>query len=114
MRISDWSSDVCSSDLDRGGAGRGAGCAQELQGGCRSRYRCTLEGSPWRRGTMVRHARPRDQAARRCPVSTLRRFLRKDRKSVGSVKRVSVRVVSGGHSLIKKKTQNRIIRNYTS
>src|SRR3546814_17685539 len=77
MRISDWSSDVCSADLDEiSGAGRAQ--PGELFGSGDRR---------WRRGAV----------AIALAVGT------KDRKSVVSGKGVSVRVALGGRRLIKKK-----------
>src|SRR3546814_12742119 len=103
MRISDWSSDVCSSDLDGavGGARpvlpgershpadhpgrpRGPGGVRSLRGPCADRR---LAG--------------RDGAARRSGQQPARR----DRKSAVEGKGVSVRVVLGGRRFIKKKTR---------
>src|SRR3546814_18537365 len=88
LRISDWSSDVCSSDLDRSGSARFPGA------------------SP------VRPAPPRI-AARRITLMTdddtphgLGRGLTtygEDRKSVVQGKSVSVRVDIGGRRIIKNK-----------
>src|SRR3546814_15321925 len=82
MRISDWSSDVCSSDLARGAPN---------YGGTRS----------WRH--REHQLRRRDQSA-----GGLEPLLRdqgggaEDRKSVVSGKSVSVRVDLGGRRIIKK------------
>src|SRR3546814_19730221 len=80
MRISDWSSDVCSSDLSRAGAGRssfaatqatrktgdGDGGGSMTDGGAASRsamtvqrphfcnWRCHSFGGPWRSATWLR------------------------------------------------------------
>src|SRR3546814_18793076 len=74
MRISDWSSDVCSSDLR---------AVRRADGGLRA----PAEGpaAPWR-----------------APLSSP---VRRDRKSVGEGKSVSVRVDLGGRRLIKKNRQ---------
>src|SRR3546814_18727211 len=99
MRISDWSSDVCSSDLGEGaheeavcglpGRGQEAWLPQMLQG---VPFRVT-----WR--------------ARLCAVQGNRRVARadrrpdvpRDRKSVGQGKRGSVRVDLGGRRLSTQK-----------
>src|SRR3546814_18377766 len=95
MRISDWSSDVCSSDLgkcekQRGNAERGEKargqplekkhelCKRTLQRDATCKCRVGLEG-PFRRQAHT------------------------DRKSVVSGKSVSVRVDLGGRRIIKKK-----------
>src|SRR3546814_17953251 len=90
MRISDWSSDVCSSDLCRlqGGAG---GAVEDVGTGTRAprNYRqCGLPRS---------HRHP---ALRR--VSRRLRQPRADRKSVVKGKGATVSVVLGGRSIIKK------------
>src|SRR3546814_12188179 len=85
MRISDWSSDVCSSDLAsvparRGGRALDHGRVRLRRAGRRLRDRLepdAAEEEPRRRG---------------------------DRKSVVSGKSVSVRVDLGGRRIIKKKT----------
>src|SRR3546814_5237238 len=82
MRISDWSSDVCSSDLP-----------------CRGR----AGGDAARAGT-VRQARPDADALaqRRQRRQGTGRRPRADRKSVVEGKGVSVRVERGGRRIIKK------------
>src|SRR3546814_18003094 len=113
MRISDWSSDVCSSDLllapdlavaeagqadglrrrkqpdpaDTHCSGRRAGCIRASRG-CGSDY---PDNSEVRRPQAHDPHRPTEAADGA------------DRKSVGSGKRVSVRVVTGGRRFIKKK-----------
>src|SRR3546814_21190056 len=109
MRISDWSSDVCSSDLRtvgipsrprRDNAPKGVGSSRRhhrskcpkrrrLQGLSPARY--PYYGAPSTRG---RHT-----------WSWPFRILFRDRKSVVQGKSVSVRVDLGGSRLIKKKTQ---------
>src|SRR3546814_20152700 len=88
MRISDWSSDVCSSDL--GGKLR----RQIILGQRRAHPRIMVErrGKVRRRGEMAQ---------------------RVDRKSVVSGKSVSVRVDLGGRSIIKKKTLENTTASYT-
>src|SRR3546814_16728985 len=93
MRISDWSSDVCSSDLERD-AGN---CGQYDEPGS---HRAKSSGD-----TLT----PRWPAAapgRDTTVSSPRRsqgVTRADRKSVVEGKGVSVRVDIGGRRIIKKK-----------
>src|SRR3546814_16060006 len=91
MRISDWSSDVCSSDLlwRPSGAGRGRHRDAEDLRGAGHRLACS------RRGTALPG---RAAAFRRSPAGR-----RGDRKSVVSGKSVSVRVDLGGRSSLKKK-----------
>src|SRR3546814_7014712 len=81
MRISDWSSDVCSSDL-----ARPAERHDDLEKGAER------PGAVDRRRLLQRHRQPRQEAAQH-PA----------RKSVVSGKSVSVRVDLGGHRIIKKK-----------
>src|SRR3546814_20653420 len=95
MRISDWSSDVCSSDLSPG-----------IPKDCLAR----LSSGP----ASCRSMKP-NRCARRCATSTLRSWtrwppdggacrakLRGDRKSLVQGKSVSVRVVFGGRRILKK------------
>src|SRR3546814_19006739 len=86
MRISDWSSDVCSSDL--GGGVRGPAHVRESS--------IFHSDRRWtgRRGTWLESVRRSTPSAP--PL---------DRKSVVWGKSVSVRVDLGGRSSIKKKTQ---------
>src|SRR3546814_13028239 len=114
MRISDWSSDVCSSDLSpeytaadhAAGASVGATLVQLLPGLTRLDYRdvtrldCPIFLVAGRRAFQT----PAQIAAAwfaklRAPAN---RPL--DRKTVGSGKSGSVRLVLGGSSIIKKKT----------
>src|SRR3546814_13411362 len=100
MRISDWSSDVCSSDLSRAaGAGgrRGPDLALEFPVGAgidEGRFRhCFREQlRPQAGGTGAARADPADRG---------------DRKSVVEGKSVSVRVDLGGRRIINKKKNNR-------
>src|SRR3546814_11608389 len=99
MRISDWSSDVCSSDLFR--------APRRL---CRlSRNSCFANSSPKsipmdrgdRRSTLGARRRPsggREQNRGKASCS-----IERDRKSVVQGKSVSVRVDLGGRRIIKKK-----------
>src|SRR3546814_11433221 len=88
MRISDWSSDVCSSDLL---AGEARYLCPSRPPGCRSPGLAANAPASARRG--AGEADPRRQ-----PQSG-------DRKSVGQGKSVSVRVDLGGRRIIKKKTK---------
>src|SRR3546814_11447761 len=115
MRISDWSSDVCSSDL-----------FFNIPPPAASHFRSTIRGMLWRTHsrkiittpTMKAKARqlctylpasviaekisgPRIGRSTRRPERTFRPV--RDRKSVGEGKRGSVRVYTGGSSVNKKK-----------
>src|SRR3546814_15926723 len=110
MRISDWSSDVCSSDLACG-AGAGA-CAARGGTAVHGRHRqSAARGGACGKGRIRPHRLSRDDGrpgqdaapqgawraaggARQCGT---------ERKSVGSGKRVSVRVNLGGRRSFKKK-----------
>src|SRR3546814_17280668 len=108
MRISDWSSDVCSSDLSAyapvrafSSAGQGSAPADAaLQQKRRMSRRTPLKRPPHRR-------RPRPRTVDRIggPVERQRReaVAGADRKSVVWGKSVSVRVALGGRRMIKKK-----------
>src|SRR3546814_17959543 len=96
MRISDWSSDVCSSDLRIVGVRRGS---------------VVVHGADMDRWTLAEG----DRLILRVDAATLltwreqgrfRIGIGRDRKSVVSGKRVSVRVDPGGSSIIKKKNKN--------
>src|SRR3546814_19388762 len=96
MRISDWSSDVCSSDLLR----HDAIVAREVE----ARVRIARDADE------ARHQRIAERTG-----DIDRRFLAveraiADRKSVVSGKSVSVRVDLGGRRIIKKKKQNKRTR----
>src|SRR3546814_12271009 len=88
MRISDWSSDVCSSDLQwhRSQSLRRRGCGNRNG---QSRIRIFRRIEEQGRHLDLRSARPMA-----------------DRKSVVSGKSVSVRVDTGGRRILKKKTTN--------
>src|SRR3546814_18643439 len=96
MRIRDWSSDVCSSDLGEVQEGVGP---DELRVVDAAGARRHADRRVRRRAAERHDVRVGDDVAVR---------LEEDRKSVGSGKRVSVRVDLGGRRLITKKnnTQN--------
>src|SRR3546814_18576639 len=106
MRISDWSSDVCSSDLpDRGHRGTFSGAMSTTI--CRVRsMACRKRGLL--RGRRV--AAPQESAERHQRRDAVAEDLeggeQRDRKSVVKGKRVSVRVDLGGRRLMKKKKKN--------
>src|SRR3546814_20434288 len=101
MRISDWSSDVCSSDLS-GGAVR-AVHGQSHQPG-RGGPRVGAEPAVQPAGEDVSGEPPHGRAAHHhFPLRS-----REDRKSVVSGKRVSVRVAIGGQRYLKKKITTNI------
>src|SRR3546814_11783193 len=94
MRISDWSSDVCSSDLSRrtsAGLERKA-CSMT---GPLNRARIGVVGAG-RVGAVL-------ASALRSVGHEIVAVAGEDRKSVGAGKRVSVRVDPGGRRTIKKK-----------
>src|SRR3546814_19128802 len=93
MRISDWSSDVCSSDLGaRQPALRQLERKRRRALGGRTRRQCRGISAQAAARSRYLHGR------RRCPA------FGRDRKSVVSGKSVSVRVDLGGRRIIKKKT----------
>src|SRR3546814_20994048 len=106
MRISDWSSDVCSSDLrtkktKAGEATSGNGRLEQTRKADQKKAAVfTKAKATW--SSIIRLRRPHHQQKEG------------DRKSVGEGKRVSVRVDRGGSRIIKenknnhkKKTDNR-------
>src|SRR3546814_19344288 len=128
MRISDWSSDVCSSDLPVGGRRCGSSCVHPRTSGKAAGHRGRAgPHSLWRlgkgreRGRVTCNRGCRRGAGRRCEPD--RRAVRsdhrssgclarpngletaqtKDRKGVGEGKSASVRVVPGGRRSHKKK-----------
>src|SRR3546814_18449833 len=128
MRISDWSSDVCSSDLWRGRNRiklRGRNCfhaegAAGRKGTVRTpRLSWSGCGKPVPEATWIARqskqddlrTAPRADAPARADAAARRRYHRhpgrtprhSDRKSVVSGTRVSVRVVCGGHHTMTKK-----------
>src|SRR3546814_20342494 len=97
MRISDWSSDVCSSDLPSRTARASAGKERPLRAGRRGDEHLDVRGrqpdDPGREGMGARNVdRPRHPLL--------------DRKSVVEGKSVSVRVDLGGRRRIKNKKYN--------
>src|SRR3546814_15110223 len=108
MRISDWSSDVCSSDLSRPAVEQRA--AQIGGDGIvgEGTMRPCVDVDPRRRGRV--HRAGAHDARRHASVGRIGdrrptddRALGDDRKSVEWGKRVSVRVDLGGRRIIKKK-----------
>src|SRR3546814_11382025 len=111
MRISDWSSDVCSSDLAGADPQRAGGIESGALGESRDRdmprrlglghrrfatgedFR-RIGGEDLRRALAVEAAEPQEGAVEG-----------EDRKSDVSGKSVSVRVALGGRSILKKKTK---------
>src|SRR3546814_16622784 len=104
MRISDWSSDVCSSDLDREGMIKMPLNLDPRQG---TDWRATLNAALDRLNSLAREAeRLRADTGRHIrPILLVQvaRTGREDRKSVASGKSVSVRVDLGGGRVIQKK-----------
>src|SRR3546814_15494844 len=99
VRISDWSSDVCSSDLPRRAARR---VIRPRRRDCCGSPRRLRARHPVRR----RATDPRYRAASAArPVRVLRAT---DRKSVGWGKSVSVRVDLGGSRIMKKKERVKV------
>src|SRR3546814_20632372 len=102
MRISDWSSDVCSSDLPTAEADGGS--IADLLGAAGARTYQTVGGAA------------RDFAQNTYDFSAdilntpayLYEAMVGDRKSVASGKRVSVRVELGGRRIIKKKDDRHV------
>src|SRR3546814_11449897 len=99
MRISDWSSDVCSSDLLAHGGGQ-AECGQ-VAGAAPAQLR--IVGNLVSRGGLVEQQRFDVQAVMAEHVGERRKRLRVDRKSVVEGKSVSVRVDLGGRRIINQK-----------
>src|SRR3546814_19913004 len=93
MRISDWSSDVCSSDLTRPSSSKT----------CRESRRSQRD-SPIRSRSIVRRARDSFTLVSPEFVRFLCYLLRSEERRVG--KSVSVRVDLGGRRIIKKKINN--------
>src|SRR3546814_17976446 len=109
MRISDWSSDVCSSDLLRAARLRSHGawlCQKPLAhlstSGC-ARRPCPKGRVRYHGGVL--------QAARSARYRARSRRTAGDRKSVVAGKSVSVRVDLGGRRIIKKKKNTIHINN---
>src|SRR3546814_17780283 len=119
MRISDWSSDVCSSDLQggmvaepvahgsqcrrQGGFGakprlQGAGLQQAVAQTAQIARATAIQAEPRQRAGEIGHALQRTTDIVAQPHTV------EDRKSVVSGKSVSVRVDLGGRRIIQKKT----------
>src|SRR3546814_19753885 len=99
MRISDWSSDVCSSDLAAARHGSRAGAARSKNPSPRrARGAPSCPGGNWSPPHGARRGRTRKEpgGSRSTPPS------RGDRKRVEKGKRVSVRVDLGGRRYVKK------------
>src|SRR3546814_19612140 len=132
MRISDWSSDVCSSDLRAGGddgtQSYGADAPLRLPAAARVRAEGFLtmpgilwlasypkSGNTWMRAFLANlildhpEPLPLKRMGEVCPSEPtelwFRPFTKKDRKSVVSGKGVSVSVDLGGGGIIKKKNK---------
>src|SRR3546814_11507404 len=107
MRISDWSSDVCSSDLQRDILLVAAADADRT--GIDSAMPCVDDDDALARLATLRSRRRRHRRHRRRDPAMRDHGL--DRKSVGSGKSVSIRVSLGGRRIIKKqkKYHNRIL-----
>src|SRR3546814_14458679 len=100
MRISDWSSDVCSSDL-RGADARSRGCRAMVTvhlHPCEPREPFREEGPP----SPLRRSAQAQAVGSGVPVQRLAEHLRSEERRVG--KSVSVRLDLGGRRIIKKKT----------
>src|SRR3546814_11527069 len=102
MRISDWSSDVCSSDL----------CGEAVTFDAHSRIKAEFLWDPWKFTTQEAMIDDADKAVElvrreilRCVAARLTPDV--DRKSVVKGKSVSVRVDLGGRCIIKTKIQQR-------
>src|SRR3546814_11783211 len=103
MRISDWSSDVCSSDLVEGGEPAAQHVIETLVG-ARTVERPEI-------GDLLDDADQRDVARRigTDMAGVARIEIAPDRKSVVLGKRVSVRVDLGGRRIINKKIIKHIV-----
>src|SRR3546814_15682791 len=97
MRISDWSSDVCSSDLRHGGGGRGQGPRRRHpgRGPCRRHRRFAADV-----GEISGHALGNGPFRSQSGVDPQR----SEERRVG--KECAVRVDLGGRRIIQKKTRN--------
>src|SRR3546814_10962342 len=104
MRISDWSSDVCSSDLIAMMAAKGRGRPDQILGSAGRSGRDCDEAD--RGPSDTNGAVPSRDDARPDTNGDDRPGSVGDRKSVGSGKRESVRVDLGGSGVLKKKKKN--------
>src|SRR3546814_12821365 len=99
MRISDWSSDVCSSDLVEKRQ------TWSLRIGAICPAKVTAGAPPFRRAIVIGSSLVKNQKASATTASVTAQILSTDRKSVVSGKSVSVRVDLGGRRIIKKKKE---------
>src|SRR3546814_11324576 len=110
MRISDWSSDVCSSDLLAqpvlgGGRGRAAHRDRDADALHPGRARARLE-----RGEIGTHGEAARRIVRLIEGAYPFEHPELDRKSVVEGKSVSVRVDLGGRRIYKKKTTENMLK----
>src|SRR3546814_12242387 len=108
MRISDWSSDVCSSDLIEGNLAKIPGNAYEITQPTQVRFNELIAGV---RGDIAVKVFGDDFNQMNRTAEQIAAALRKtqgDRKSVEEGKSVSVRVDRGGRRIVKKKTRKRL------
>src|SRR3546814_19429896 len=97
MRISDWSSDVCSSDLTESSTPVASRSARTTRAGL---------ATTWSDGTAYASPIAGPTGCAACTACTCTASPTRDRKSVGQGKSVSLRVDIGGRRNInKKKTQ---------
>src|SRR3546814_17855159 len=116
MRISDWSSDVCSSDLlsrndDRARFAKSLSGAQILKLAApiaAARTRCCRFSAL---ASIKRTSVSSRAIVRGSSFQKIGRIGRPARKSVGEVKRVSVSVELGGRRIIKQKNKEKYIRS---
>src|SRR3546814_16123389 len=107
MRISDWSSDVCSSDL---ASGRSSGGRAGIEPGPRERrLRAGARGRPTSCWSVTRCAwcGGFSRAAKPGKTSPAAQSEGRDRKSVGEGKSVAGRVDLGGCRFLKKKNKKK-------
>src|SRR3546814_19069110 len=110
MRISDWSSDVCSSDLIRERQDRGAGRRQHIQDLKFRRVFVIAARHAMHAQQVLRKERDveaEEHQDRREASPAFRIQATGGRKSVGEGKGVSVRLEIGGRRSMKKKKNNR-------
>src|SRR3546814_20259968 len=104
MRISDWSSDVCSSDLSTSASSIACHECQQRRAAILNRLRGPQPDRPSRLERA--DTRPGSTQAFDQGIIALEHVCElRDRKSVGWGQRVSVRVDLGGRRIIKKKTR---------
>src|SRR3546814_20604677 len=106
MRISDWSSDVCSSDLYLAAYGRRVGGTILLASHNMSEVERLCDSVlMMKRGRIVDTGAPHELIARYGRTTLEEVFLDIDRKRAGVGKSVSVRVDLGGRLVLKKKNK---------